>query len=283
MGLMNILAVGAHIDDSELACGGTLAKAVHLGHTVKIIAVTDSSYTNYRGDLLRTREAALDEGRNAVRCLGVADFEVLNYPTKDVPYSAALVEELNAKIDEFNPDIIFTHWPHDSHKSHNNTALATLAAGRYCNSILLFEPIGPAGRSIQSFRPQVYVDISDFIEQKMAAVRAHQSELAKYGKAWIDAVHGRAHLRGFDMGVEYAEVFEAARLELYLEAQSERKKRQAHELPHLRPRDPANDFIASQDSLEIQNGTAGGRKLAKGRGRRGRTHAKEISTRGGPR
>lgn len=231
---MNILAIGAHIDDIELACGGTLAKAVHLGHTIKMIALTDSSYTNYRGEPLRTREVALVEGRNAARCLGVEDFEVLDYPTKDVPYNATLVEELNAKIDTFDPDIIFTHWPYDSHKSHNNTAHATLAAGRYCNSILLFEPIGPAGRSIQSFRPQVYVDISDFIEQKMAAVKAHESEFAKYGKAWVDAVHGRAHLRGFEMGVEYAEVFEAARLELHLDVQGERKKRQAHELPHLR-------------------------------------------------
>src|SRR5262245_4652799 len=275
---MNILAVGAHIDDSELACGGTLAKAVHLGHTVKIIAVTDSSYTNYRGELLRAREVALAEGRNAARCLGVDDFEVLNYPTKDVPYSAALVEELNAKIDAFNPDMIFTHWPHDSHKSHNNTALATLAAGRYCNSILLFEPIGPAGRSIQSFRPQVYVDISDFIEQKMAAVRAHQSEFVKYGKAWVDAVHGRAHLRGFEMGVEYAEVFEAARLELYLEALSERKKRQVQELPHLRPRVPENGFKASQAPLARENGVVGSRKLARGQERRGlaRTQKKSL-------
>lgn len=274
---MNILAVGAHIDDSELACGGTLAKAVHLGHTVKMIAVTDSSYTNYRGELLRAREVALEEGRSAARCLGVADFEVLNYPTKDVPYSAALVEELNAKIDAFNPDMIFTHWPHDSHKSHNNTALATLAAGRYCNSILLFEPIGPAGRSIQSFRPQVYVDISDFIEQKMAAVKAHQSEFVKYGKAWVDAVHGRAHLRGFEMGVEYAEVFEAARLELYLEAQSERKKRQAHELPHLRPRGRDNGFTAPQEPLEMKDGTAGRGRAVKGQERRVLTRAPKKS------
>jgi LmbE family N-acetylglucosaminyl deacetylase len=247
---MNILAVGAHIDDIELACGGTLAKAVHLGHSVKMIAVTDSSYTNYRGESLRTREVALEEGWDAARCLGVEDFEVLDYPTKDVPYSAALVEELNAKIDTFDPDIIFTHWPHDSHKSHNNTAQATLAAGRYFNSILLFEPIGPAGRSIQSFHPQVYVDISGFIEKKIEAIRAHKSEFAKYGKAWVDAVHGRAHLRGFEMGVEYAEVFEAARLELYLEAQSERKKRQAHELPHLRPRNVNGGLKESDEEQE---------------------------------
>lgn len=276
---MNILAVGAHIDDIELACGGTLAKAVHLGHMVKMIAVTDSSYANYRGEVLRTREVALEEGRNAARCLGVDDFEVLNYPTKDVPYSAALVEELNAKIDAFNPDIIFTHWPHDSHKAHNHTALATLAAGRYFNSILLFEPIGPAGRSIQSFRPQVYVNISDFIEQKMAAIKAHKSEFAKYGKAWVDAVRGRAHLRGFEMGVEYAEVFEAARLELYLEVQSERRKRQAHELPHLRPRVSANGFEASRNPL-TKDGAAKNSGLARGQGRKALTRAQKKSPQG---
>ncbi len=233
---MNILAIGAHLDDIELACGGTLAKSVHLGHRVKMIVTTDSSYSGYHGEVLRAREVALEEGREAARILGVEELEILDYPTLDVPFSSEIVKALNARIDDFNPDIIFTHWPFDSHKSHNNTSYSTLAAGRYFNTILLFEPLGPGGRGVLGFRGQVYVDISDFIEQKMAAIKAHKSELAKYGRGWVDAVRGRAYLRGFEMGAEYAEVFEAARIELYLEAQSERKKRQAHELPNLRPR-----------------------------------------------
>ena len=233
---MNVLAIGAHLDDIELACGGTLAKAVSLGHRVKMIVTSDSSYSGYHGELLRASEVALTEGREAARILGVEELEVLSYPTLDVPFSSEIVKELNARIDDFNPDIIFTHWPFDSHKSHNNTAYSTLAAGRYFNTILLFEPLGPGGRGILGFRAQVYVDVSDFIDQKMNAIKAHKSELSKYGKGWVDAVRGRAYLRGFEMGTEFAEVFEAARMELYLEAQSDRKKRQAHELPNLRPR-----------------------------------------------
>ena len=233
---MNILAIGAHLDDIELACGGTLAKSVSLGHRVKMIVTSDSSYSGYHGELLRAKDVASEEGRSAARQLGVEELDVLDYPTLDVPFSSEIVKQLNHKIDEFNPDIIFTHWPFDSHKSHNNTAYSTLAAGRYFNTVLMFEPLGPGGRGVLGFRAQVYVDISEFIEQKMSAIKAHKSELAKYGKGWVDAVRGRAYLRGFEMGVEYAEVFEAARMELYLEAQSERKKRQAHELPNLRPR-----------------------------------------------
>jgi len=100
----------------------------------------------------------------------------------------------------------------------------------------MIEALGPGGRSWLGLGAEVYVDISELIEQKMEDIKAHKSALAKYGKGWVDAVRGRAYLRGFEMGVEYAEVFEAARMELYLEAQSERKKRQAHELPNLRPR-----------------------------------------------
>ena len=51
---------------------------------------------------------------------------------------------------------------------------STLAAGRYFNSILMFEPLGPGGRSVLGFRAQVYVDISEFIEQKMDAIKAHE-------------------------------------------------------------------------------------------------------------
>ena len=53
---MKILAVGAHLDDIELACGGTLAKAVSKNHQVKMIVMSESGYMNYDGRIMRTSE-----------------------------------------------------------------------------------------------------------------------------------------------------------------------------------------------------------------------------------
>ena len=61
---MKILAIGAHLDDIELACGGTLAKAISNKHQVKMLVMSESGYTNYDGKVMRTPRDAVQEGRN---------------------------------------------------------------------------------------------------------------------------------------------------------------------------------------------------------------------------
>ncbi|MBZ5647583.1 MAG: PIG-L family deacetylase [Acidobacteriia bacterium] len=210
---MNITVIGAHLDDIEIACGGMIARSVRAGHGVRFLVLSDSAYANYDGKVLRTREEAIQEGREAAAVLGVQDIEVLDFPTKDVPYHSTVVEAIEAHLNRSKTDVIFTHWPFDTHQAHHNTALSTLSAARYYRSILMYEPMMPSGRSYVGFRPQFYVDISDFIEQKLESMRAHASQYRKYGDAWIEAVESRSRLRGFEMGVKYAEAFEAARFE----------------------------------------------------------------------
>lgn len=213
---MKILAIGAHLDDIELACGGILASAVKKGHTVKMVAMTDSAYTNFDGTVLRTREEAIKEGTDAANQLGVSDLVVLDFPNKFIPYNGSTVEALDKIITEFKPDYIFTHWVFDTHQDHKNTAQATISAARYQYNIFMYEPIPPSGRSYHPFHAQAYFDISDSIEQKMASLRAHKSQHAKYGEHWIEAIEGRAKIRGFENGCKYAEAFEAIRLSMKL-------------------------------------------------------------------
>ena len=115
---MKILAIGAHLDDIELACGGTLALALQKGHEVKMIVMSKSGYKNYDGKVMRTDEKAVLEGKAAAEVLGVDDFEILNFENKDVPYHSTVVEELEKRINAFKPDMIFTHWPFDTHQAH---------------------------------------------------------------------------------------------------------------------------------------------------------------------
>ncbi|MCA1726656.1 MAG: PIG-L family deacetylase [Actinobacteria bacterium] len=210
---MKILAIGAHLDDAEIACAGTIARAVANGHHVKMLVLSDSSYESRDGTVLRTVDEAIREGVAAARVVGVEDIEVLDFPTLDIPYASAVVGAIERQMNAFLPDIILTHWPFDTHQDHRNTGLASISAGRYFTSILMYEPMMPSGRSYVAFRPQLYVDVSDYISLKLDALRAHESQHRKYGDAWIEAVESRCRLRGFEMGVRYAEAFEAVRFE----------------------------------------------------------------------
>jgi LmbE family N-acetylglucosaminyl deacetylase len=218
---MRIFAVGAHLDDIEIACGGTIAKAVDKGHAVKMIVLSKSAYVHYDGTIMRREEEAIKEAREAASILGVKHLEIFDFPNKDIPYESAVVELINSRLDEFKPNLIITHWPFDTHKSHQNTGLSTIAAGRYYNSILMFEPFPPGGRSYVGFRPQLYVNITKYIDKKLNALKAHKSEYYKYGKQnWINAVKARARFRGFDLisyenkDEVYAEAFEIVRLNI---------------------------------------------------------------------
>jgi len=210
---VRLLVVGAHLDDAEIACGGTMARAVASGHEVRMLTLTHSAFNRYDGTVLRTRDQAREEAKVAAEILGVKDMEVLEYPTLDLPYDSEVIGKVEAHIDAFQPDMILTHWPHDTHQDHRRGALATLSASRWYPSLALYEPMMPAGRSYVGFRPQLYVDVSDFFERKMAALKAHASQYQKFGEAWIQAVEARSRFRGYEIGVAYAEAFEAVRME----------------------------------------------------------------------
>ena len=79
---MKILAIGAHLDDIELACGGTLAKAISHNHQVKMLVMSESGYTNYDGKVMRTSQNAIQEGRRAAEVLGVKDIDILQFDSK---------------------------------------------------------------------------------------------------------------------------------------------------------------------------------------------------------
>lgn len=213
---MKILAIGAHLDDIELGCGGTLALAIKNGHKVKCIIMCESDYSNFDGTVLRTKEESTVEGRAALEKLGVKDYVVYDFPNKFIPYDGTTVESIDKIMTEFKPDLVLTHWTFDTHQDHRNVAMAAISAARYQNNILMFEPFPPSGRSYHPFRTQVYVDISDVLPIKLGSMSEHKSQLKKYGADWFDSIESRAHIRGYESGCKYAEVFEMVRYKLEL-------------------------------------------------------------------
>jgi LmbE family N-acetylglucosaminyl deacetylase len=213
---LKIIAIGAHPDDIELACGGVLASAIEKGHDVTMVVATGNSSLDHNGNSIRTDIEAKQEQANAAKKLGIIKVEVLGFHDMNVPYSQQLISELDKIINDIKPDIIFTHFVFDTHQDHIRTAQSTLSAARKQNTILLYEPINPSGRGYIPFRAQVYFDISKTIKQKLDSLKEHKSQYKKYGDSWIEGVTARAKFRGFEMGVNYAECFELVRMEVKL-------------------------------------------------------------------
>ena len=212
---MKILAIGAHLDDIEIACGGTLAKAVESGHTVKVLIMSKSGYTNNSGKIQRSDELAVKEGLNALHTLGIQDIDILDFATKDIPFCSDVVHAIDIVLADFKPDIIFTHHPFDTHQAHEGVAKATIAAARRMNTVFFYEPITPSGRSYVAFKPHLYVDIESTVEKKIESLKCHTSEYNKFGaEDWIEGVRCRSGFRGYEIGKKFAEAFEILRLEM---------------------------------------------------------------------
>jgi len=205
---MNILTVGAHFDDIELGCGGSVAKHLKEGDEVYMLVVTDSGYEDYNGVMLRSKEVALKEGEKAASILGVKrdNLICLEYETKKVKHLVRLIEQINRIIDKQQIDIIYTHWIHDTYQDHSAVGRATLSAARRIPRVLMYKSNWYL--SSIPFNANFFVDISSYIEIKIRAIKMHKTEYKKYGQKWIDFIKSRERSNGIKVGVEYAEAFE---------------------------------------------------------------------------
>lgn len=203
-----ILAIGAHLDDIEIACGGTLYEAIKNNHKVKMLVMTNSHNID--------NAVRLQESQNSQKCLNIKELQILDFKDTYIPYNGDSVKAINDVINSFSPDLVLTHWVFDTHQDHRNTALATISACRYHNNILMYEPIHPSGKSYVAFRPQIYSNITNSINMKIKTLKGYKSQYRKYGKEWIEAIKGRAKLRGFESNCNFAEVFEVVRTEIKL-------------------------------------------------------------------
>ena len=130
-------------------------------------------------------------------------------------YIIDVVTAIDICMAAFNPDIIFTHHPFDTHQAHVGVSNATIAAARRRNTVFFYEPITPSGRSYVAFKPGLYVDIEDTIDQKKDSLREHKSEYNKFGaEDWVTGIECRCGFRGYEIGKKYAEAFEILRLEM---------------------------------------------------------------------
>lgn len=196
-----VLAIGAHPDDLELACGGTLAKLADSGHEVHALVLS-------QGEGGGDRAHRAEEAHRGGALLGVASVQVRDFAdTRLAQDPTALVTAIEEVVNRVNPDIILTHSANDQHQDHQAVHVATLRAARQSSSILCYE----SPSATPDFRPSVFIDIDDYVEAKVAAVAAHRDQLRKPYMT-PDRLRGIATFRGAQAKVDSAEGYEPVRL-----------------------------------------------------------------------
>jgi LmbE family N-acetylglucosaminyl deacetylase len=200
-----IVCVGGHPDDPESGCGGTLAKLSALGHAVTIIYLTtgEAGINGVNHDeAARIRKQEAINACQVLNCKPVFAGQI----DGDTVVSNATLQHLQDLIGLEKPDIVFSHWPIDSHKDHQCASLLTIQTWvRAADKFILYFFEVCTGEQTMGFHPTDFVDITDTQEQKRKAVYCHSSQ----DPAGIYACGHSAmeDFRGRELGVKAAEGF----------------------------------------------------------------------------
>jgi LmbE family N-acetylglucosaminyl deacetylase len=202
---LKVVVVGAHPDDPETMCGGTIALFGNAGHEV-VSAYLTRGERGIQG--ISHEEAAKIRTEEAIKANLIlkARAEFLGQINGRCEITHITLNEMYEFLKKESPDIVFTHWPIDTHRDHricSNLVLdAWLQLDRKFN---LFYCEVMTGTQSQNFPPTDYVDISSVIKQKHDACYCHKSQKIEEE---YPLYHGRMEIfRGMEYNCEYAEAF----------------------------------------------------------------------------
>jgi N-acetylglucosamine malate deacetylase 1 len=217
----NILVVAAHTDDEALGCSGTIAKHVKNGDSVYLLFMTDGTGSRLTGD--NDAQLRLKISHRAANIMGVTSIENFDFPDNQMDTLPLLdiVKKIEYKIDEVQPNVIYTHYISDLNIDHQITHKAVMTACRpqpgFCvKEIYMFEVLSSTEwqvSNVTSFCPNIFVDITDFISIKERTLSEYSNEMRETPHTRsIDNSIRLSALRGNSIGVEYAEAFMVKRL-----------------------------------------------------------------------
>jgi LmbE family N-acetylglucosaminyl deacetylase len=213
---MRVLVIAPHPDDEVLGVGGTIARLSSEGHEIHVAIVT-------RGEPELFSSSVIRQGREeAVKChalLRVKETHFMDFPAArlDTVQHHHLNSAFSELISRVCPDVVFLPFNHDIHKDHRLVCESALVALRPMDAdgvrdVLCYETLSetnwnmPSGT--ESFAPNVFVDISKFLECKLQAAEVYASQMKAFPhERSIESISCLAKLRGATIGKNAAEAF----------------------------------------------------------------------------
>jgi LmbE family N-acetylglucosaminyl deacetylase len=167
--MKKIISIGSHPDDVEQGMGGSLAKHSDKGDEVHIILCT-------LGGVSGEPKIREEEAQMAARILN-ADLHVLDYPVYKLNKPSIEFSKIISKVlEEMHPYRVYTHSPFDYHQVHAAVSESVITAAIEIGQLLFYEDISSTD---PQFRPNAYVDITEYIDLKIKSLDAHRTQLSK--------------------------------------------------------------------------------------------------------
>jgi len=211
-----VLIVAAHPDDEVLGCGGTILKHTSDGDDVKLVFMSDGETSRINGkDKIKERE---NKAKKAAAILKVNEIFFLKFPDNKmdtIPF-LEIVKSIENIINQFKPEIIYTHFQGDLNIDHRITYEAVSTAsrpfpGQSVKKLLCFEVLSSTNWNFSShgnFNPNYFVDISNFHNLKYEALNSYDSEIRIYPHTRsLESIVSYDKYRGSLFGVNYGEAF----------------------------------------------------------------------------
>lgn len=199
---MKVVAIGAHPDDAEFGVFGTLRRHAEAGDEVTLLVLTRGE----RGGPPAVREV---EAREAAGTLRGAKVVFGSFQDGYLRDNHKLVDWLEGSVGGGRADVLYAHSAHDRHQDHRYASMASATAGRFADTVLLYE----TASTTWGFIPQVFVSIGqEGLDLKLKALGAHRSQREKRYLE-DEAVAGLAKFRAYQAGLHsgLAEAFEVVR------------------------------------------------------------------------
>lgn len=197
-----VLALGAHPDDIEIGCSGTLLKLADQGADISLYIATEGQRGGDTGVRVREAERAAEKmGAKEVHWGGFVDCEI--------PHTIELIDSIEEVVAKVRPDLVLVHYHDDTHQDHRAMAVMAQSAARRVSNFLFYE-----SPTTQHFMPSVYCNIEDTITRKIELLETHFSQVARTnieGMPITDIARAAAIRRGIEVYCRYAEAFTATR------------------------------------------------------------------------
>lgn len=208
----NILVVGAHFDDAELGCGGTMARLSSEGKNVYKLTLTDNvtnfEQMNIHVDMEDSRADSAKACRE-MQVTEITDFEMIKCNT--LTYTTEIMQKVEAIIFQRKIDTVFIHYDSDMNQDHVAASKICLTAARHCQNILYYQSNGYV--LDKAFYPTVFFDISDFYDVKKRALEYYRGDHNRFDRLF-DISLKRTEIWGYANKVSHAEGFVPVKIAL---------------------------------------------------------------------
>jgi LmbE family N-acetylglucosaminyl deacetylase len=211
---MKVLVIAPHPDDEVLGCGGTMKKHSQAGDEVFLCIVTKAYTPNWSAAFIKERKNEIEK---SCKALGVKKAFFLDFKT--VQLDTVPQQQLNQKIADVvkavRPEVVYIPHQGDMHNDHRLVFYASLVATRPAHApsverVLSYETLSETdwSNAIAPFIPNVYVDVSETINDKIKAMQAYGSEVKELPHSRsLEMIKILAQKRGAEINVSFAEAF----------------------------------------------------------------------------